>query len=814
MSRSFSKKKKTEYEDIELCRGVKILNQPEITCDDGRGVGRLAFGQKQGRKAGLMRGRSVRNDSRGIMAKSILEMFIIGGSMCGLLSCIDIDYGALIILAACLVFAIYFCSLFKSGKTWVRDVGYVIFFAIFVGFILLFRRYVNSGFYAMVNEFLDHVTDYYGAQDVKVFSESISNRTVTVPIAAATIGCVEIIVLNIFLNTKMSVFWAAWFSLPAFVIPLFFRFEPDGIYMFMVIAGLVGVICLNGNGHYRITDAESIFQYDGKKHRMSYRHSDRASFQLTMCIMLVSVAIGGVIMVVKPADGFLYRYKNSSVKSKIEGPLGNLIMYGFESLRNSANTGGLANGQLGGVSDVYIDGQTDLIVRFAPYSSDRIYLRSFVGDSYDWDHWSRDLENMYPAPDNTDAHPHGRMDIKNVDGTQGVEYYPYYSGYDSGLYDVDDSAGSSTENSEKTAIGVYDEDDGYYTYDYAPSALAEPVSDDPDARYLAVPEVNLKSVQEFCEKAGITELDSVDSKIQKTYIYFLENYPYTMHPGATPRDEDYVNYFLNTTKKGLCANYATAGALILRYLGIPTRYVEGYVIDYDEVLGGDIIDDRKYSDYFTGYNDLGETAVVQVDVTDGGAHAWIEAFIHGRWQVVELTPPSNEEDDETTEDFWTRFGRWLSGDSGDGGDTTATGFTFSLGDNIWIIYILIGGVLLAVLVFVVRLIVIKVIRIAGYHSRDAASNVVAYYRYTCDYARMADADFDRAESHRAQLEIFAPDMDDDERRELADDLELVSYGPGADPDAYEVMAKRLRKIFRTYRKCVPVVKRIYIFRKL
>ena len=792
MSRLFSKKKKTEYEDIELCRGVKILNQPEITCDDGRGVGRLAFDHGQERKRGLTRGRYGRKDSRGIMAKSILEMLIIGGSMCGLLSCIDIDYGALIILAACIVFSIYFCSLFKSGKTWVRDVGYVIFFAVFVAFILLFRRYVNSGFYAMVNEFLDHVTDYYGAQDVKVFSESISNRAVTVPIAAATICCVEIIVLNIFINARMSVFWAAWFSLPAFMVPLFFRFEPDGIYVFMVIAGLIGVICLNGNGHYRITDAESTFQYDEKRHRLSYRHSDRASFQLTACIMIVSVIIGGVIMILKPADSFLYRYKNSSVKNRIEEPLGNLIMYGFESLRNSANTGGLANGQLGGVSDVYIDGQTDLIVRFAPYSSDRIYLRSFVGDAYDWNHWSRDQENMYPSPDNMDAHPHGRMDVKNVDGTQGVEYYPYYSEYDS----------------------VICGDDGYYTYDYAPSALAEPVSDDPDPRYLAVPETNLKSVQKFCEKAGITELDSVDSKIQKVYIYFLENYPYTMHPGATPRDEDYVNYFLNTTKKGLCANYATAGALILRYLGIPTRYVEGYVIDYNEVLSGEILDDRKYDDYFSGYNDLGKTAVVQVDVTDGGAHAWIEAFIHGRWQVVELTPPSNEEDDETTEDFWTRFGRWLSSDSGEDGVESTRGYTFSLGDNIWIVYIFIGGVILAISIFVVRLAAIKMIRIAGYHGYDASANIVAYYRYMCDYARMVDADFDRAESHRAQLELFAPDMNERERKVLAESLELASYGPGSDTVTCEIMGKQLREIFRTYRKRVPVIKRIYIFRKL
>ena len=96
------------------------------------------------------------------------------------------------------------------------------------------------------------MTDYYGAQEVKVFSETLSNRALTVPVAAIAIGCVEIIILNIFLNTNMSVFWAVWFSLPVFILPLFFRLEPDVIYMFMVSTGLLGVICLKGNGHFYI----------------------------------------------------------------------------------------------------------------------------------------------------------------------------------------------------------------------------------------------------------------------------------------------------------------------------------------------------------------------------------------------------------------------------------------------------------------------------------------------------------------------------------------------------------------------------------
>ena len=79
-------------------------------------------------------------------------------------------------------------------------------------------------------------------------------------------------------------------------------------------------------------------------------------------------------------------------------------MYGFESLRNSANTGGLANGKLGGVSDVTLDGQTDLVITFAPYSTNRIYLKAFVGDEYSWDHWDRDKDGDYPSPVNSEGH--------------------------------------------------------------------------------------------------------------------------------------------------------------------------------------------------------------------------------------------------------------------------------------------------------------------------------------------------------------------------------------------------------------------------
>lgn len=822
VSRLFGKKKKTEDEQIVLCEGVTLLNHPEIT-DGGRGGTRHPYA-----------GRRRRADSRGITAKCMLETLIIGGSMCGMLSCIDADYGVPFILLMYVLLSAYFCSLFKSGKVWVRDVGYVAFLAVFIGFIFVFKTYVNSGFYAMVNEFLDHVTDYYGAEEVKVFSEAIENRPVTVPIAAVALGCIEIIILNIFLNTGMSVFWAVWFGLPVFTLPLFFRLEPDVIYLFMVAAGILGVICLNGNGHYKITDNDDTFDYDRKKHRLSYRHSDRASRQLALWTLGVCVFAGGIVMAVRPIDGFYYRYRDSSAKNRIEQPLGNLIMYGFEALRNSYNVGGLASGQLGNVSDVTLDGETDLVLRLAPYTTERMYLKSFTGGSYDWDHWNEDDTAWYSSPvggasedSQTDtegdngAASHGRMLVVIEDIMEGEikGFYPYYTVHsDTGSPDIFDT--------EFTKPGSLDELGGYYGSNLAYYLDFYPYAVPDEARYeqyiydtyMDIPEVNLPVIQNFCEAAGVSEADSDEVKVSKIADYFAANYPYTLHPGSTPRDEDYVNYFLETTKKGLCSNYATAGALILRYLGVPTRYVEGYAVDYSEVLDGTLLDEEEYpyEDYFSGESELGETAVVEVSVDDGGAHAWIEAYIDGGWRVVELTPPSSEEEDEQTEDFWTRFGRWLAGD--DTGDSaagnTSDADTFSLSENMWILYALIGAILLIICAFWVRIAVVKLLRIFSYHRKDRTGNIIAYYRYMCSYARLADSDFAKAGSHEEQLAVLTPGMTEAARLELAHYLEAISYGGVTAEEEYVERMKTLRRILREYRGRQKFMLRLYIFRRI
>ncbi len=91
---------------------------------------------------------------------------------------------------------------------------------------------------------------------------------------------------------------------------------------------------------------------------------------------------------------------------------------------------------------------------------------------------------------------------------------------------------------------------------------------------------------------------------------------YTTEPGAQPQNRDFVEYFLTQSKKGYCTHFASATTAMLRALGIPSRYVEGYIVG-QSTFGSD------------GW----------ADVSAKKAHAWSEIWLPDvGWVPVESTP--------------------------------------------------------------------------------------------------------------------------------------------------------------------------------
>jgi len=107
-------------------------------------------------------------------------------------------------------------------------------------------------------------------------------------------------------------------------------------------------------------------------------------------------------------------------------------------------------------------------------------------------------------------------------------------------------------------------------------------------------------------------------KVKAIEEYLSTQYLYTLSPGFPPEDRDFVEYFLFDIKKGYCSYYASAMTVMSRALGIPARYVEGYVLPANPDSNG----------IYRVTNDL--------------AHAWVEVFFEGfGWVRFEPTAPFN-----------------------------------------------------------------------------------------------------------------------------------------------------------------------------
>lgn len=133
-----------------------------------------------------------------------------------------------------------------------------------------------------------------------------------------------------------------------------------------------------------------------------------------------------------------------------------------------------------------------------------------------------------------------------------------------------------------------------------------------------------------------TVLES-DADVYQKLIYIKEllekNASYTLTPGRTPGNEDFVNYFLLDNHKGYCMHFATAGVILARMSGIPARYCDGYVLHADDFNSRNRREDGSY----------------EIEIEDNRGHAWAEIYIENLgWIPFEFTGSGPALDEEET----------------------------------------------------------------------------------------------------------------------------------------------------------------------
>ncbi|MBO5198160.1 MAG: hypothetical protein J6B85_06520 [Lachnospiraceae bacterium] len=134
--------------------------------------------------------------------------------------------------------------------------------------------------------------------------------------------------------------------------------------------------------------------------------------------------------------------------------------------------------------------------------------------------------------------------------------------------------------------------------------------------------------------------EEVLAKVSAVQTYLAENLEYTLMPGSLPEGKDFVTWFLTENKQGYCSHFAASGAVLLKLLGVPARYVEGYYVSTDQMLQAFVEQLKEGESY--GKVSREDITAVDVEVTDESAHAWVEVYIRGYgWTPVEMTPPGS-----------------------------------------------------------------------------------------------------------------------------------------------------------------------------
>lgn len=352
--------------------------------------------------------------------------------------------------------------------------------------------------------------------------------------------------------------------------------------------------------------------------------------------------------------------KYEKYRVKVEKVIENLKIddLSFHSLKNlfsknESTSGGVNGGKLGDVERIEYSGQTMLKVQMNKCNNN-VYLKGYVANEYERNKWSkisqphiaeyREYENNHILGSNAlyinnyilnDYFQDVKINYMKIDyknATKEFVYFPYYSNLE--------------EESSYYGLTLTRNDKDQLEYVYKDIRVDELIDiNDISSNMEAInmfKDISMTVPSDISDFFAITldnppvydgSSESIRQCIDYVQKYLWENTKYSLTPGKLENGNDYVLDFLREKKKGYCTAYASAAVLMFRYMGIPSRYVEGYVISTDE--------QNKEKEDEEGY--------ISVDVTDSSAHAWAEIYINNLGFVpIEVTPGYFDSDDDSS----------------------------------------------------------------------------------------------------------------------------------------------------------------------
>lgn len=135
----------------------------------------------------------------------------------------------------------------------------------------------------------------------------------------------------------------------------------------------------------------------------------------------------------------------------------------------------------------------------------------------------------------------------------------------------------------------------------------------PTAADLQIPDADESAIETVLAQLDLAG-QSEGERANRIAAYF-QDFQYSLDLLRPESTVGVISDFLLNTRAGHCEYFASATALLLRGAGIPARYAVGYSAHEFSTLEGQYI------------------------VRSRDAHAWTLAYLDGRWQIIDTTPP-------------------------------------------------------------------------------------------------------------------------------------------------------------------------------
>ncbi len=590
-----------------------------------------------------------------------------------------------VIIAVCAAYSFAFALLYLSGP--VYNIGYIFMMVLIVLSTVGRYVYINSGYNAVLNIMTEAVKEEMSLPYMRQHAEWYADRNVTVTAFFSLIAGVLAMFFNMWVSRRKSVAAPLLVTFP--VLELCIYLNDD--FSYLSLAVLLSAFSL-----FVVTVQNDPVPMDKKKKQLPWHtvtrragrrrkagekrgsetvivlHQDRperrgsaaAAVLFVLASLLVAAACSGFV-----SDRFAST--PSSLKKASDRVVKEVAMHGFEGflMRGTGRgRGGMSQGSFGDVSSVYLDYETDLEITLVPYTEAPVYLPSYTGAIYDAENrkWSNPkdgaeygyddvFERLGTVMENGDWEKYKALEavllVRNLGVSDGARNTADSSGTDTG---ADFPAGESGAefsgyySKEPVYVPLAQTEDDYTEIAYRACLLdhgeygslgnlgVEPQAGKINTDiYTGVPDSIRENLEEICAREGFG--GSVSDIIGQIQAYMADNLQYTVSPGRTPLDRDFVLYFLEEKKAGYCVHFASSACLLLRTMGIPARYAEGYCFDYRVYEEARLYEGER-AGWNTGYSALEYDSPVTVELTDGNAHAWVEVYFEGfGWVPVEFT---------------------------------------------------------------------------------------------------------------------------------------------------------------------------------